>query len=139
MQKKWLYFFVIVCSVAGGVWVIWNRVYYTASDPHTGMNACLFKAATGLPCPSCGSTRAVLDITRLHFADALYANPLGFIIALAMIVFPFWILYDIAARKQTFYNFYTTTEFVIRKRWVTVSMILLIAANWVWNIYKYAS
>jgi hypothetical protein len=139
MQRKWLYFLVFTCCLAGGVWVAWNEFTYTATDPQTGMNLCLFKAATGLPCPSCGSTRSVLDITRMHFRDALYANPAGFIVGLAIMVLPFWILYDLATRRRTFYNFYFAAELVIRKRWVTICMILLIAANWAWNIYKYTS
>jgi hypothetical protein len=139
MQKKWLYFFVTVCSLAGGAWVIWNRVYYTPADPHSGFNTCLFKAATGLPCPSCGSTRSVVDITKLHFGDALYANPFGFIIALSIIILPVWVLYDLSARKSTCYHFYITAETIIRKRWVAVCLVALVAANWLWNIYKYTS
>ena len=139
MQKKWLYFFVIVCSLAGSAWVAWNRVNYVPTDPHTGINMCLFRAATGLPCPSCGTTRSVLDITRLDFADALHTNPVGFIIAFVIIIFPFWVLYDLSANKSTFYNFYITAEATIRKRWVTISLVLLVAANWIWNIYKFTS
>jgi hypothetical protein len=92
MKKKWLYFFVIALSLTGGAWVAWNRIYYIPSDPHTGMNLCLFKAVTGIPCPSCGTTRSVLDITRLHFGAAFYENPFGFLLASGMIVFPFWVV-----------------------------------------------
>jgi hypothetical protein len=139
MQKKWLYFFAAACSVTGSAWVIWNRIYYTPSGAQTGINACLFKAATGLPCPSCGSTRSVLALMQLHFGDALYANPFGYIIALAIILLPVWVGYDLAVRRRTLYDFYLACELTIRKRWVAVSLILLVAANWAWNIYKYTS
>jgi hypothetical protein len=137
MQKKWLYILVGVCCTAGCLWVLWNVQHYALTDPQAGLDVCLFHRVTGLPCPSCGSTRAILYITRLQFGQALYANPVGFILAAAMLVFPFWILYDIAVSKSTFYRFYQTLETCIRKRWVTVILILLVTANWLWNIYKF--
>ena len=36
---------------------------------------CLFRAATGLPCPGCGMTRAVLLLLQLRFDAALAAHP----------------------------------------------------------------
>ncbi len=139
MRKKWLYLLIIVCSVAGSIWVLWNRVYYTPADAHSGLNMCLFRRITGLPCPSCGSTRSVLDISRLEFKDAFYSNPVGFIIAFGMVVFPFWVLYDLVSRRNTFYTFYNTVESVIRKKWVAISLIFVVTVNWLWNIYKFTS
>ena len=137
MQKKWLYILVAVGSLAGALWVLWNIQHNTLLDINAGPDVCLFRKVTGLPCPSCGSTRSVLHISKLEFRDALYTNPIGFLLAAAIIVFPFWILYDIAARKKTFYLFYNSLETCIRKRWVTVALICLFAANWLWNIYKF--
>ncbi|MFI5196406.1 MAG: DUF2752 domain-containing protein [Chitinophagales bacterium] len=137
MQKKWLYTLVAVCSLAGSLWVLWNIQNNTLTNTHAGPDVCLFRKVTGLPCPSCGSTRSVLYITKLEFRDALYANPIGFLLAAGILIFPFWILYDITTRKKTFYNFYHTLETSIRKRWVTVALICLFTANWLWNIYKF--
>jgi hypothetical protein len=120
------------------VWVFWNVKHQTIVDTHAGPDVCLFHRVTGLPCPSCGSTHSVLHIAQLHFGDALHDNPIGFLLAAGMIIFPFWILYDIASRKSSFYHFYNIMEICIRKRWVTVMLICLFTANWVWNIYKFA-
>lgn len=38
---------------------------------------CLFKLATGLPCPTCGSTRAAAHLTHLDVAAAFVMNPLA--------------------------------------------------------------
>jgi len=37
---------------------------------------CLFKAVTGIPCPTCGGTRALAALSHLHFLQALKYNPL---------------------------------------------------------------
>ena len=37
---------------------------------------CPFKLLTGLPCPTCGSTRMVMALVTGHFADAWRLNPL---------------------------------------------------------------
>jgi hypothetical protein len=38
---------------------------------------CVFKGLTGLPCPTCGVTRAVMALTRLDLARAVAMNPLA--------------------------------------------------------------
>jgi len=42
---------------------------------------CLFKAMTGRPCPTCGSTRGVLAILHGHVGEAFAYNPMVFLIA----------------------------------------------------------
>jgi len=37
---------------------------------------CWFLGATGLPCPTCGSTRALLGLGHMEFASAFATNPL---------------------------------------------------------------
>jgi hypothetical protein len=43
---------------------------------------CLFKAATGVPCPGCGITRSVVAILRGDFARAWRTNPASFAVVL---------------------------------------------------------
>jgi hypothetical protein len=40
--------------------------------------ACTFRALTGLPCPTCGATRAVVHLAEGHLLSALAMNPLAF-------------------------------------------------------------
>ena len=54
-----------------------------------GMPACLFNAITGIPCASCGMTRAFLDLGHGRFTEALrhnLASPLVFIATWALLV-----------------------------------------------------
>ncbi len=37
---------------------------------------CVFKALTGIPCPTCGSTRSLVLLSHGHIVPALFMNPL---------------------------------------------------------------
>jgi Flp pilus assembly pilin Flp len=38
--------------------------------------SCVFKALTGLPCPTCGSTRSITHLSHGDFSSAFVMNPL---------------------------------------------------------------
>ena len=134
MTKNKLYLLTGLMLVAGYSYLYWVLF----QNPHTHENAtvCLFKNITGIPCPGCGSTRAVLQLTQGHFSHAALINPIGYIIAFFMLILPFWIVYDIIAQKDTFLKAYKKTERLLSIKWVLAVFIILIAANWIWNIYK---
>ena len=54
-------------------------------DPRGGPTLCPFKAATGLDCPVCGSTRALHFVMRGQFATAAGYNVL-FVLALPFLL-----------------------------------------------------
>lgn len=134
MSKGKLYLFAALASAAGILWVLLNRE--APGGAHV-LSPCLFRNVTGIPCPSCGSTHAVEKLLKLDWRGAFYDNPLGYVIALSLIVVPAWLLYDVLSRKSSFYRFYSQCEKVIRKPWVAATLIVLITANWIWNICKY--
>lgn len=41
-----------------------------------GLWSCPFKSVTGLPCPTCGLTRAALALSRFEFVEAFVGYPL---------------------------------------------------------------
>jgi len=47
---------------------------------------CRLRALTGLPCPTCGSTRLAEELLRGHLLDAFAANPLVFLALAAVAV-----------------------------------------------------
>ncbi|WP_162126652.1 DUF2752 domain-containing protein [Flavobacterium phycosphaerae] len=97
---------------------------------------CIIKNVTGYPCPSCGTTRAVLLLTEGKIKESILLNPFGLLVAGIMTVFPVWILIDIVLKKETFYTAYKKTETVLRKPWLATLLIALVLLNWIWNLYK---
>lgn len=99
---------------------------------HLAPHYCLMQVLTGIPCPGCGVTHALLLALTLRFRESLMANPAGLAIA-ANIGFqlcgrPVAILVERAS------------ELVGRtSRWLaSVSVVLLLAA-WVFNLIKPAA
>jgi hypothetical protein len=97
---------------------------------------CVFKKATSIPCPSCGSTRGVNLLIKGHFIDAIWLNPFSIIIASFLIVVPFWLMYDLIAKKKSLALNYIKVEKQLRKKQILWVVFALIILNWVWNIYK---
>lgn len=139
MKRNKLYLFILSATALGYLWLCWNYNNYNAHLAGSGIDMCLFRRLTGLPCPSCGTTRSVLSIYHLHFSEALYYNPIGFILALGLFLLPVWIIADTISSKSSFHKFYLNAEVVLRKKWVAVVFIFLVAGNWAWNIYKYTA
>lgn len=95
----------------------------------TGMlRPCMFREVTGIPCPSCGSTRGVLAVMDGRVLDALTLNPLmamGFVTFLAGgAIAPLW-----AWRTGRVPD----VEHPL-PMWVRISIVLVILANWAWVV-----
>jgi hypothetical protein len=128
VRKVYSAFFIIL--IAGYVWIYLNKV-----DPHFGIT-CIFKYTTGIPCPSCGTTRAVMSILDGNILGPIQFNPLGYFYIIALLVLPFWLLLDFFTERNTLINFYAICINKLSKRKIAVPFFSLIIINWAWNIYK---
>jgi hypothetical protein len=133
MQGKKFYVFILLLSLAGYSWLIYN---FRISQPEHAFDVCLFKKITGVPCPSCGTTHSVVSIFHGMFLVALHYNPIGYIVAIMLIIIPPWIITDLISGKETFFKFYKKTELVIRKKWIAIPSVLLILTIWILNIFN---
>jgi hypothetical protein len=85
---------------------------------------CIFRRLSGLPCPTCGSTRAVLALARLDPLEALRLNPLIASIALAIpVIALLW-----AWRRPR-----------ISARTATIAIVASIGANWAYLLLTRAA
>jgi hypothetical protein len=88
---------------------------------------CVFKAITGLPCPTCGSTRALGRLAAFDLAGALTMNPLA---TLAAALVAAWALVDLVllARRRAL-SLDVDRSLAGRLR---LGALLLFLANWVY-------
>lgn len=133
MDKKRLYSVIAIACLTGYGWLYYNLTHNSTQE---GVTACMIKRVTGIPCPSCGSTRSVIYMLQGNFAKALYMNPIGVLMAGLLICLPLWITYDIVTRKTTCIHAYRTTETYLKKTTFALPLIGLLLLNWIWNFYK---
>jgi hypothetical protein len=100
------------------------------------VEVCLIKHVTNIPCPSCGSTRSVMSLTKGDFIGALNVNPMGYIVALIMLMAPIWIVVDLIMRNNTLFNTYQKMETLLKRPTYAIPLALLVIINWIWNIAK---
>ncbi|RZJ68509.1 MAG: DUF2752 domain-containing protein [Flavobacterium sp.] len=133
MKKDRLYSVLGWACLAGYLYLF---VYLFVIPADLGIGVCIFKHITGIPCPSCGSTRAVKALLHGDIIGSLGLNPIGLLLSLLMLIIPVWLIADISQNKQSLYLFYRRFEHVVRKPGIAAFLIVLVVANWVWGICK---
>lgn len=132
MSKNKLYAFILIACLVGFLYLFYSINYSESSH----LKFCIIKNATGYPCPSCGTTRAVKLFLKGYFYNSIQMNPFGILVSILMLVLPFWIVYDVITHKDTFYTNYKKTETILKTRWLAIMLIVLVLLNWIWNIKK---
>lgn len=133
MSRNKLYTLLLPACIAGYIWLGFSgKVIHQQRT----FRLCLWHAVTQLPCPSCGLTRSVVAILDGDWLLAAAINPLGFPVALFLLIAPLWILADLSVQGDTFFRWYKRSEHFLRRRPVAITLVLLLLINWVWNIHK---
>ncbi len=134
MRTK-LYRILLLLSIAGYGWLGWNIV--DEADRSSLPSVCLFKDVTGLPCPSCGTTRALVLLVHGRVYDSFMTNPFGAFLALVLAVIPLWIAVDVGRNSDSFYRRYRWVEHLfIQHKWISLCAAGVVVLNWIWNIAK---
>lgn len=92
-----------------------------------GLPPCFFHQVTGLPCPTCGGTRAALALLSGDVPGAFHANPLV-AAALVVLVGGGLVAGAIAAFGRG------VREPARIPGWARAGIVLVLAANWLWLI-----
>jgi hypothetical protein len=132
MTKNKLYLIVLIACFSGYLYLIFTINY----SENGQISVCMIKNATGFACPSCGTTRAIQALYKFDLIGSLQLNPFGIIVSFAMLVLPFWIVFDLVTKRQTFYKAYNKMEPVFKQKKIAIPLIILVVLNWIWNIHK---
>ena len=104
MSRNRLYVLLSTACIAGYIWLAVN--YHQQVVQSQALGICIFKRLTGIPCPSCGTTRSVIAIVKGNLNGGIYWNPFGFLITGILIISPLWIAYDLLTRNSTLQKAY---------------------------------
>jgi len=90
---------------------------------------CVFKAVTGLPCMTCGTTRAFARLARLDLAGALAMNPLVTLATLALLP---WAAADLALLPRG--RALRLELSPPAARVARIAAVIAVLANWAWLV-----
>jgi hypothetical protein len=94
---------------------------------------CPLHALSGIPCPTCGMTRATTALLHGDLAGALIWNPLATLLIGGAALYVFYAaVVVIGKHPRVRWSPPTRTEV----RWIRISAILLIAANWAYLLWR---
>ncbi len=90
--------------------------------------SCVFKALTGIPCPTCGSTRSIVYLSHGDVISAFLMNPLVGLCAAGAVLLLFYSIITLAFHAPRIGVLFTEKE----KDQVRRSAILLVLLNWLY-------
>ena len=90
---------------------------------------CVFKAVTGIPCMTCGTTRALARLARLDLAGALAMNPLAAAGTLALVP---WAVADLALLPRG--RAVSLELSPAGARAARIAAVAAVLANWAWLV-----
>jgi len=136
MILKKPYYFISFIWLMGVIWLFINfSIQHKVTNDQ--FSVCIIKNTTGVPCPSCGTTRSVNALMEGNISKAAFINPLGLLAAIVLALLPFWLLVDFIFKKDSLVKFYQSAENRLKKGYLLqIVLIGLILINWIWNIHK---
>lgn len=111
----------IGCLVGGIVWI-----YFSIPMPR-----CIFKLFTGIPCPTCGTTRCIMYILKGEIHKAFNINPLTFISILFIFIYNCYALITVVFRLPRLRDIVLSRRSKVAIR---VFIILIFVSNWFYLI-----
>lgn len=115
-----------VLSSAGLIAALWLRSGLP-SPP------CALHALTGIPCPTCGTTRSVAALLQGKTHTAFLLNPLTTTLLIGIAIY---VLYSAVAVAFRLPRLRWEPLSASERRWIRIGVILLIASNWVWLAHR---
>ena len=90
--------------------------------------ACVFRGLTGIPCPTCGSTRSLVHLSHGDVLSALSLNPLTTLSLIAAIVYLFLSIMSMAFDLPRINILFTDNE----KNGMRAGAVMTLFVQWVY-------
>jgi hypothetical protein len=87
---------------------------------------CPLRSATGVPCPTCGGTRALIALAEGHWLDAVAANPLVSAGAAATVL---WAVAGVVTTAVPRWRRRLETSPADRRRLLVLALVLTVASR----------
>ena len=96
-----------------------------------GIMLCPLRRFFSIPCPTCGATRAVVEMAKCNLSEAFAIQPL--VSALVLVVLPLVALSVVVVGRKRFFE---SVRRLARMPAVWVVLLLAVASNWVYVILR---
>lgn len=118
---------VIACAVGGGFICLW-ALQRAGFDFGLIFPPCGLKMRTGLTCPTCGMTTAVLAFARGRALTAFYVQPAAGLLCSLLVVSAFFAF--LTAVFGVYFSFLDRVFARVRVVHVVVGLLVILAAGW---------
>lgn len=129
LLKKSYFLFLMFISTCT-LWVVVQSLGFF------NLTLCPLKLLTGIPCPGCGTTRAVFAMLNGDVIQALMINPIGLLFSAGILLASGIMIYDLFFKKVLLEKLFERTQTALKSRIIFRSVLFLISINWVCNISK---
>ncbi len=103
-----------------------------------GRTLCIFRQATGLPCPACNTGHGVYKLLEGDLQGAVYHNPVSIIAIVVAFLAAIYLIVDVATQKPNFYLAFKKSEDYLHRHKSLLLLIFLFAAmDWAWQLAKH--
>ncbi len=92
--------------------------------------SCVFRRVTGLPCPTCGSTRSIVFLAQGDITSAFFMNPLVGACAIAAVLFLLYSLFTLVFDVPRIGVVLSESE----KDRLRALVVLLVLLNWLYLV-----
>lgn len=130
MSEKKVYFLLSGIALLGYIYIV-VALNGVVNDQ---VSLCMFHNVTGIPCPSCGTTRGMMQLVQGHFSEAFRMNALCYVQAFFLLILPVLLIIDLIANKRTLLFAYNRAIQIINRPWIAFILGLLLLINWIYLI-----
>ena len=99
-RSPWLFGIGGLTPATLAAWILWfamvGTAWWATKVTGTPVVVCLFRNATGQPCPTCGGTRAGAMLLQGRIVDAFQLNP---VVSAWLLVMPLFLIWRLVRRE----------------------------------------